>query len=123
MLPWLAAFAFTQVVECPIYLLALRGAPGPDPQARAWWRRLVIAFGASAITHPVVWFGFPRLWLGLGYPGGYWAMVAAAEAFAVCVEASYVRGFRVPQPWAWSVLANAASFGLGMASRTALGWP
>ena len=123
MFSWLAAFVFTQVVECPIYLVAQRGEDGRAQQRRAWWCKLAIAFGASAITHPVVWFGFPYLWLGLGYPGGYWTMVAGAEAFAVCVEAGYLRGFRVPQPWAWSVLANAASFGLGLASRTALGWP
>jgi len=123
MLSWLVAFAFTQVVECPVYLVALRDADGRGAQRRAWWCKLVIAFGASAITHPIVWFGFPRLWLGLGELGGYWTMVACAEAFAVGVEAGYLRAFRVAQPWAWSVLANAASFGLGLVSRVLLGWP
>ena len=45
---WAFAFLFTQVVEIPIYMRGLRVGP-------------VKAFGASAITHPVVWFVIPHL--------------------------------------------------------------
>jgi hypothetical protein len=82
-----------------------------------------VAFGASAITHPVVWFVMPWLWLRIGYPGGYWAMVSAAEAFAVLVEAAYFVGFRLRSALAWAVVANAASLGLGLLSRSTFGWP
>ena len=49
--------------------------------------------------------------------------VLAAEAFAVMVEAEYADGFGLRWAWAWSVVANAASFGLGLLSRSVLGLP
>ncbi len=105
---WLGAFAFTQVIEAPIYARALRHRP----------RRWLWALGASALTHPVVFFVVPRVW-----PGGYWSGVAVAEAFAVAAEAAYLSALGVPLSLAWSLAANAASAGLGLASRAAFGWP
>jgi len=102
---WLARFLFTQLVEVPIYSYALRGQP-------------LVAFGASAITHPVVFFVFPRLW-----PGGYWSMIVAAEIFAVLVEAAYLRRFGLRRALLWSLLSNGASYSLSIASHRALGWP
>ncbi|MCC6551948.1 MAG: hypothetical protein IT372_02855 [Polyangiaceae bacterium] len=103
---WLSAFLFTQVVEVPIY----RGLAGTG------W---LPAFGASALTHPIVWFVIPSLWRD-----NYWGMVALAETFAVVAEAIYLGvGFGVKHPLRWSLLANAASAGLGLASRAAFGWP
>lgn len=102
---WLAAFAFTQIVEVPIYRRALGG-------------RALVAFGASALTHPVVWFVFPRLPFA-----SYLAMVAAAEVFAWLVEAAYLRAFGLRRALAWSLVANAASLGLGLASRALFGAP
>lgn len=99
MTTWLCWFLFTQIVEIPIYSWPLRG-------------RVAVAFGASAITHPVVWFVFPRLihaWL---------PMAICAELFAVAVEALWLRAFGVKRALLWSLVANSASFGLGM-----LGWP
>jgi hypothetical protein len=116
---WLGAFAFTQAVECPIYVYAL----GEARPRRSRAGRAAVAFGASAITHPVVWFLFPWLWIRLGYPGGYWTMVAFAEAFAVLVEAAYVWGFGLSAALGWAVVANAASLGLGLLLRSAFGWP
>lgn len=105
LLAWLGAFAFTQAVELPVYLRAGCRAPG--------------ALAASAITHPVVWFVLvPRL------PLGYDERVVIAEAFAVIVEALWLRlALRRPRALAWSLLANALSFGLGMLSRALFGWP
>ena len=68
---WVRAFVFTRIIEVPIYM---QGVPGPR------WKAALIGFGASALTHPVVWFGFPR-W---GHP--CWRMVFVAEVFAVVVE-------------------------------------
>lgn len=117
---WLSAFAFTQVVEVPIYVAALR-IDGKSAE-RAWlrpaWARAGVAFGASALTHPVVWFVIPSL-----VTSGYWTMVLWAEVFAVVAEAVYFRLFRLERAFAWSLLANAASAGLGFASRALFEWP
>ncbi len=120
---WLIAFAFTQVVECPIWVSALRRNGRTEGPRRSGWQLLCIAFGASAITHPVVWFVIPHLWVSAHRACGYPGMVVAGEAFAVIVEAEYAAGFGLRRAWLWSMLANAASFGLGLLSRSVLGLP
>ena len=115
MLRWVVAFAFTQAVEVPLWVLALDGYRTPR-QRRA--TQAAIAFGASALTHPIVWFVFPRI-----VPFGYVVMVAAAEAFAVVAEAIYMRAFGLRYALLWSLLINGASAGLGFACRAAFGWP
>jgi hypothetical protein len=123
MVRWLIAFAFTQVVECPIWVGALRRCARARGPRRSGWLELGIAFGASAITHPIVWFVIPHLWLSAHRALGYWGMVATGEAFAVIVEAEYAEGFGLRRAWIWSLVANAASFGLGLLSRSVLGLP
>ena len=73
---------------------------------------------ASTLTHPVVFFLFPRLW-----PGGYWSQVAAAEAFAVAGEAALLTALGVPLSILWAIAANLLSAGLGLGCRALLGWP
>jgi hypothetical protein len=109
---WLEAFLFTQAVEIPIWVWALRRAARREGarERPSFLAALLIAFGASAITHPIVWFGFPYLRPSIGY----WPMVACAEAFAVGVEAAYMRGEGMRRAWLWSLVANGASFGLGI---------
>jgi len=115
MIGWLVAFVFTQIVEVPIYLWALERAHGRQKRARD----LFVAFAASTITHPVVWFVFPRL-----FPvNAYVTMLACAEAFAVVVEAVWLRAFGVRRALFWSLAANATSLGLGLISRALLGAP
>lgn len=121
---WAIAFAFTQAVEVPLYCVALGlrsgGAPGAAPSLlrRAFTlRHVAIAFGASALTHPFVWFLFPRL------VRPYWTMVAFAEAFAVIAEAAYLTGFRVRWALAWSFAVNASSVVVGLTSRALFGVP
>jgi hypothetical protein len=120
---WLGAFVFTQAVEIPIWAQALRWdrrLPSGYEGQKPWpmWINVVVAFGASAITHPFVWFAFPR-----HAPGSYWVMVIQAEAFAVLVEAAYTRAFGLRWALGWSLVANAASAGLGLLSRSIFGWP
>lgn len=104
---WLTAFLFTELVEVPIYWRALSCS-------------LLAAFGASAITHPIVWFGF----FAPCWRGGYWIRVVAAEAFAWLAEAAYFRFlWRRRRALLWSAVANAASLGLGLLSRHLLGVP
>jgi hypothetical protein len=115
---WAEAFLFTQAFEMPVYLVALyRYRPGVR-----WYKALAIAFGASAITHPFVWFFFPYFSVGHG-PDYYWnVVVPAAEVFAVGVEALYLWRLRVTLALAWSFLANGLSFGLGLLSRDFFHW-
>jgi hypothetical protein len=104
---WFRAFLFTQIVEVPIYMRTTR--------CSVW-----AAFGASSLTHPIVWFAFfhPAL------PGGYWTKVVAAELFAWLAEAAYFRfAFKRKRAWLWSLCANSASFGLGLFSRYLFGAP
>jgi hypothetical protein len=118
------AFAVTQLVEVPIYLRALRGdARGAG--ARSLGVRMVIAFGASAITHPIVWFVMPSAVMALygaalregapalGEVGRTLLYGTVAEGFAVLAEALYLRGLGVRRALAWSLGANAASVIVG----------
>lgn len=115
LLPWLSAFALTQVVEMPIYVRALReGEPTIDRMPVA----IAVAFGASALTHPVVWFVMPRL-----IPEPWLAMVIVAELFAILAEAAWLRAFKLPRALAWAAFANAASVLVGITTRQLFGWP
>jgi hypothetical protein len=104
---WLRAFIFTQLIEVPIYVRGAGCAP-------------IAAFGASALTHPIIWFGLfsPR------WRAPYSTRLIAAELFAWLVEAAYLR-FALGRRRAllWSLVANAASLGLGMLSRRLFGGP
>jgi hypothetical protein len=103
---WLWAFIFTQMVEVPIYSVGLRV-------------RILPALGASAITHPILWFVlFPHLHLP------YLWLIVIGESFALLVEAAYFAWiFRRPRALLWSAVANGASFGVGMLSRWLFGVP
>ena len=119
---WLAAFLFTEAVETPIYTWALRDLREGREQDQAAQaklaRAIAIAFAASALTHPIVWFVMPRL-----IPGDYLTMVAVAEAFAVLAEAAWMRAFGLRRALLWALFANAASLCLGLLSRRMFGMP
>lgn len=115
-LAWLNAFLFTQAIEVPVYVAGLRrlggqppwrAAPGPLPLRG----QLLLALLLSAVTHPVVWFVWPRL------VPSYPIMVACAEVFALTVEALLLAVSGCRRPLLLSLFANAASFGLGELSR------
>lgn len=108
LLAWLRAFVFTQAIEMPVYRATLR-AP---------WVR---AFGASAVTHPVVWFFFFHPDFPLH---DYDTRVVLAESFAVLAETAWFTGLRGPwRAFGASLLANGASAGLGMLTRRLWGVP
>ena len=122
---WLGAFFFTQMVEVPLWTLALRRdrtgslyRGSRTPERWPIWACIAVGFGASAITHPFVWFVFPRY-----APGGYVAMVLQAEAFAVMVEAAYTELLGLRRSISWSLLINGSSALLGLLSRWLFGWP
>ncbi|MBK8253403.1 MAG: hypothetical protein IPK82_12145 [Polyangiaceae bacterium] len=120
---FLIAFSITQLVEVPIYLFGLRS---PD-KSRSFVHRLAIAFGASAITHPVVWFvaaaitvfllstlmraGLPPL----GVHKNTLVYGALSEGFAFFVEGLYLRHFKAKRPFVLSLVANVSSVLIGSA--------
>jgi hypothetical protein len=103
---WLIAFLFTELVEVPIYSVGLRVGILP-------------ALGASAITHPLLWFVFfPHVDLS------YQAKLVVSELLVFLIEAAYFAFlFRRKRALLWSALANGASLGLGMLSRSLFGVP
>lgn len=120
---WFWAFLFTQIVEIPIYMRGLRAKPHE-------------AFGASALTHPIVWFVIPPAWawlhttllaphaaLRLSATPRYWVMVVIAETFAVVGEAVYFKQLGKEKAWRWAFVANMTSVTLGFACREIFGWP
>lgn len=116
---WLLAFAFTQLIEAPIYIRALlERLPDQAPVFERWPLALAVAFGASALTHPIVWFVMPKL-----IPGSWLTMVLVAELFAITVEAAWLRAFGLRRSLAWAAFANAASLTVGFLLRQAFGWP
>jgi len=119
---WLAAFLFTELVETPIYVRALRddreGRRAGEAAQAGRGRAIATAFAASALTHPIVWFVMPEL-----IPGDYMIMVAVAELFAVVVEAAWLWAFGLRRALLWALFANAASVCLGLLSRRIFGWP
>ena len=124
MIRWLMAFLFTQVIECPLYLWALRRERGEgDEPKHSIPAALLMAFGATAVTHPFVWFVIPDVWRGIGNFWGHTGYIVAAETFAVVVEAWYLQGFGLRRAWLWALAANMASFGLGMLCRELWGFP
>jgi hypothetical protein len=118
---WLLAFGFTQVIEAPIYTRALiERLPNRDPVFERWPSALGVALGASALTHPIVWFVIPTLYPG---PGSWLTMVIIAELFAITAEAAWLRAFGLRASLAWAAFANAASLSLGLLLRQIFGWP
>lgn len=113
---WLSAFALTQAVELPIYVRALR--EGERPTIDRLPIAIAIAFGASALTHPIVWFVMPKL-----IPDNWLTMVIVAELFAITAEAAWLRAFELPRALAWAGFANAASVLVGIVLRQLIGWP
>lgn len=114
---WLSAFAFTQAVEVPLYVIALRRSALRD---RSWLVHAAIGFGASAVTHPIVWFVIP------GLPASSFAeRVARAEVFAVVVEGLYLfawKAYDLRRALLISLGINAASASSGLLAARLFGW-
>jgi hypothetical protein len=103
---WLVAFVFTQMVEIPIYVTGLRVS-------------LLAAFGASAITHPLLWFVIhPHLQLPY-----VWQLVVGESVVYLIETAYFAVLFRRRRAWLWAALANGASLATGMLSRWLIGIP
>lgn len=102
---WPIAFVLTQILEMPVYLLGFRDTD------LGWPLRIGVAFGASALTHPFVWFVFYPLLLG---PLGYNGFFVVTEGTVVVVEGFYLRAFGIPGAFRLAFLANAFSAFTGL---------
>ncbi|MBK8255304.1 MAG: hypothetical protein IPK82_21930 [Polyangiaceae bacterium] len=126
---WFAAFVFTQVIEIPVYTLAIRHAvkTGHATGPRTIRMQIAAAFGASAITHPAVWYLIPLLPSSFNNPYHSWLeYLVRAELFAFVVEAVYfsmLDTFSLRRAFFWSFVANALSAGIGQLSRAYFHWP
>lgn len=118
-LRWLVAYCFTHLVEMGVYVNALeKSANGSERPMR---ERLAIAFGASAITHPLVWFAIPDACYELGL-SHWWTIVAIAEAFALIAETLWLAAFGVRRAFVWSFVANGSSYLVGLFCYLILDW-
>lgn len=104
---WLSAYLVTQIIEVPLYAWLLRGRN----------HRWLIALGASTVTHPIVYWAFPLL------PTSYVVQLSYAEAFAVLIEAAWLSSFGLRHSVWWALVANGLSLSVGLALRSATGWP
>jgi hypothetical protein len=109
---WVRAFVFTQLVEMPLYIAAM--STRRFGVARPLLLRILVAFLCSLITHPVVWFVFPRI---MDAYEDYVLMVIEAETFAVVVEALVLRQFGVRYALLVSFVTNMTSMSLGFVVR------
>ena len=104
---WLMAFLATVAVEAPIVVALTRGHPTPA------WRRALIAIFAQLVTHPLVWFVFPRL---VGLTGR--SSLALSELWAWLAEAAFyvvvLPGLSSARALGVSACANAASILVGL---------
>lgn len=124
-LKWLVAFLLTQTIEMGVYTNLLG-------DARPLRERLAIAFAASAITHPMVWFVIPpamqalrhALAIEMPFDQWWWVTVAVSEAFAFGAEALWLSAFglRPARAALASAMANGASFLVGLLCYQLLGW-
>ncbi|MFK7990686.1 MAG: hypothetical protein AB8I08_31980 [Sandaracinaceae bacterium] len=118
MTAWVSAFLLTQVIELVVHA----HAPGLVLPLRG---RLAVGFGASAITHPMVWFVIPPVVSALmnaDRDTEWWTAIAVAETFAFTAEALWLWmfGVRAKHALFTSLVANGASFGMGLFCYRAL---
>jgi hypothetical protein len=104
---WLIAFLITVAVEAPIVVYLTRDHPISVK------RRALLAVFAQLMTHPLVWFVFPRI---AGLTGRsalalseLWAWLAEAAFYAVVLP-----GLSPARALGVSAIANAASILAGL---------
>jgi hypothetical protein len=102
---WLVGFGLTLLFEVPIVAWLLGDVILPLR------RRLPIAVFANLLTHPLVWFFFPQLPLGLA------PRLAVSELWAFGAEAAFYWVVATPitlrRASLVSLAANLTSFGFG----------
>ena len=103
---WIVAFTLTQMIEITVGLLLWRD------QKVSLIRKIGILFGASLLTHPLVWFVFPDMSAEWGL--SYTEYLLMAETYAYGLEAFYYFSLRVSRPIMLSTVTNSFSFLTGV---------
>jgi hypothetical protein len=110
---YLFSLLLTYAVEIPLLVYLLH------PYA-SWRRSLVTAIACSGLTHPLLWFGWPRVVPLDHYP----LFLATGESLVVLAEAALIWGIALRQErraggtaMLASIATNAASCAAGLALR------
>lgn len=102
---WPLAFILTIALETAVLFLFFR-------KDTALSRIFIAGVLANAVTHPFVWFLFPR------FATSYGSYILMAEMFAFFLEVPIIYLIIRPKPWYMSIAASAAangvSYGVGM---------
>lgn len=105
---WFAAFAWTLALELPIYTLLLHR------DVRSWQRLCALVLAVNAVSHPLLWFAFPKL-------SPYWCYVVAGELWVIAIEALLLAiAIRHRRAIVASLAANAVSTLIGLAILRAI---
>ena len=107
---WIRAFGFTLAMEIPIFVLVGRFGSFKKNQIPIW--RLALAGAAgSTVTHPLLWFVWPR------FISNYTTYIVSGELIIALVESFsfwlIARPIRIRTAIAASFIANAISYGGG----------
>ena len=111
---WIRAFALTLAVEVPLFVLI--GRLWTQGDERVSIKRLALAGAAgTCVTHPLLWFAWPLV------ISDYDTYILTGELIVATVESftffALARRVRLSRAVAASFLANAASYGGGLALR------
>jgi hypothetical protein len=107
---WQVSFLLTVLVEVPVVVVALGGTP-TSIRSRA-----AVAVAAQLLTHPVVWFVFPRIG-ALSHGQALWASEVWAGLLEAVLFTRLLPGVPFAQAVGTSALANGLSLGLGILLR------
>jgi len=115
---WFEAFAFTLVVEVPLFVAVARLPVGPPRKTRApLWRLAIAGAAGTCVTHPLLWFAWPLA------VRDYTTYIWSGELLVAAIESATFFALARPIDWRRAVIAsftaNAASFGLGLLLRAA----
>ena len=107
---WAVAFIWTLALELPVVVLLTRRG------FRTWWGPCVAAAVVNLITHPSLWFSFPRF-----EPYATWLLVAEGVVWtteAALLSVILMRRLPARQAWAHgtaaAVAANALTTAVGL---------
>ena len=106
---WLHAFLLTLVIEVPVFVLVWRFGRS---LRRPLWRIAAAGAAGTVLTHPLLWFVWPRV------VTDYNMYVLTGEVIVAVVESftffALARPITLRRAIAASLLANGASYGIGV---------
>jgi hypothetical protein len=112
---WAIAFGLSLLAEIPVFVLVARLLERKRASRTPLWRLALAGAAGTCLTHPLLWFVWPRLF------EGYSAYIASGELLVAAIEAGafwlVARPIRLPTAAAAAFLANGASFALGLLVR------